>query len=99
MELYIIIAVLCVIVAGLLIAVLSLKRKVNKANIAPPPDNTELIKQQKSELEDIKRQRQQVGEAMAEATNELRLMAQNNAIEREKIAADINKLKKYKTEL
>lgn len=96
MELYIIIAVLCVIVAGLLIAILSLKRKVNNANIAP---STELIKQQKSELEDIKRQRQQVGEAMAEATNELRLMAQNNAIEREKIAADIDKLKKYKTEL
>ena len=99
MKLYIIIAVLCVIVAGLLIAILSLKRKVNNANIAPSPDNTELIKQQKSELEDIKRQRQQVGEAMAEATNELRLMAQNNAIEREKIAADIDKLKKYKTEL
>lgn len=96
MELYIIIAVLCVIVAGLLIAILSLKRKVNNANIAP---STELIKQQKSELEDIKRQRQQVGEAMAEATNELRLMAQHNAIEREKIAADIDKLKKYKTEL
>ena len=95
MELYIIIAVLCVIVAGLLIAILSLKRKVNNANIAPSPDNTELIKQQKSELEDIKRQRQQVGEAMAEATNELR----HNAIEREKNAADIDKLKKYKTEL
>lgn len=93
MELYIIIAVLCVIVVGLLIAILSLKRKVNNA------PSTELIKQQKSELEDIKRQRQQVGEAMAEATNELRLMAQNNAIEREKIAADIDKLKKYKTEL
>lgn len=99
MELYIIIAVLCVIVAGLLIAILSLKRKVNNANNVKNPDNTELIKQQKSELEDIKRQRQQVGEAMAEATNELRLMAQNNAIEREKIAADIDKLKKYKTEL
>lgn len=99
MELYIIIAVLCVIVAGLLIAILSLKRKVNNANNAPSPDNTELIKRQKSELEDIKRQRQQVGEAMAEATNELRLMAQNNAIEREKIAADIDKLKKYKIAL
>ena len=89
MELYIIIAVLCVIVVGLLIAILSLKRKVNNA------PSTELIKQQKSELEDIKRQRQQVGEAMAEATNELR----HNAAEREKIAADIDKLKKYKTEL
>ena len=88
MELYIIIGVLVVTVVGLLITVLSLKRKVKLSNKV----DMETIKQQKSELEDIKRQRQQVGEAMAEATNELRLMAQ-------KIAADIDKLKKYKIAL